>query len=316
MIFSIYPWRFSFSATDSIFFPAGKSGNILRGAFGTVFRKLACAPGCPGAQTCEIRSSCAYARIFEPAAAGAGPSGLADWPRPFVFRASHLDGQIVAPGESFWFDLNVFDVRNPALPYFVLAFSQLAREGLGRRRGRAALMDVSQVDAERRPVARLYDGHAFRVDAPPPPLELALSADHAIPVRKARIRFVSPTELKAEAKLAVQPEFPILFARIRDRVSTLRSLYGNGSLEIDFKAMGDRAAAIRMTYCDVRQVDVERRSSRTGQVHPIGGFVGEAEYEGDLTEFLPYLKAAEWTGVGRQTVWGKGQILAQAHLPE
>ncbi len=26
-----------------------------------------------------------------------------------------------------------------------------------------------------------------------------------------------------------------------------------------------------------------RRSSRTGQVHPIGGFIGEAEYEGELT---------------------------------
>jgi hypothetical protein len=55
-------------------------------------------------------------------------------------------------------------------------------------------------------------------------------------------------------------------------------------------------------------MDIERRSSRTGQVHPIGGFVGEAEYEGDLAEFVPYLHAARWTGVGRQTVWGKGEI--------
>jgi CRISPR/Cas system endoribonuclease Cas6 (RAMP superfamily) len=53
---------------------------------------------------------------------------------------------------------------------------------------------------------------------------------------------------------------------------------------------------------------VERRSSRTGQTHSIGGFVGEAEYEGDLAEFVPYLKAAKWVGVGRQTVWGKGEI--------
>jgi len=32
------------------------------------------------------------------------------------------------------------------------------------------------------------------------------------------------------------------------------------------------------------------------------------EYEGDLTEFVPYLRAARWTGVGRQTAWGKGAI--------
>jgi hypothetical protein len=63
-----------------------------------------------------------------------------------------------------------------------------------------------------------------------------------------------------------------------------------------------------MTRCDIRHTDVERRSSRTGQVHPIGGFIGEAEYEGNLTEFVSYLRAARWTGVGRQTVWGKGEI--------
>jgi hypothetical protein len=305
--FPIYPWRFSFSATGSILFPAGKSGNILRGAFGTIFRKLACVPDCPGVPACEFGKSCAYARIFEPAA-GSGPSGLADWPRPFVFRASHLDGRTIAPGEPFWFGLNVFDIRDPALPHFVLAFSQLANEGLGPGRGSAVLTDVSQLDAERRPAVGLYHGSTFLVKAPPPPLGLALSPDDSTRIRKVYVRFATPTELKSGAGLAPRPEFAILFARIRDRVSTLRTLYGGGPLEIDFRAMGERAAAIRLTRCDLHQVAVERRSSRTGQVHPIGGFIGEAEYEGNLAEFLPYLKAAEWTGVGRQTVWGKGEI--------
>ena len=34
--------------------------------------------------------------------------------------------------------------------------------------------------------------------------------------------------------------------------------------------------------------------------------MGSVEYEGDLTPFLPFLRAGEWAGVGRQTVWGKG----------
>ena len=63
-----------------------------------------------------------------------------------------------------------------------------------------------------------------------------------------------------------------------------------------------------MTRCDVFQLDVERLSSRTGQRHPIGGFGGAAEYEGDLTEFVPYLETAVYTGVGRQTTFGNGEI--------
>ena len=72
--------------------------------------------------------------------------------------------------------------------------------------------------------------------------------------------------------------------------------------------MALRAAAVRTTRCDLTRVSLERRSSRTGQTHPLGGFTGEAEYEGDLGEFIPYLLAGVWTGVGRQTVWGKGEL--------
>ena len=116
------------------------------------------------------------------------------------------------------------------------------------------------------------------------------------------------TELKSQNMLAAQPEFAVLFARIRDRISALRAFYGPGPLDIDFRAMGQRASCIRMTRCDLRDEHAERRSSRTGQVHALGGFTGEVEYQGDLAEFLPYLGAARWTGVGRQTVWGKGEL--------
>jgi CRISPR/Cas system endoribonuclease Cas6 (RAMP superfamily) len=108
--------------------------------------------------------------------------------------------------------------------------------------------------------------------------------------------------------MAATPEFAILLARLRDRISTLRALYGDGPLEIDFRRMGKRAAAIKMVRCDVEHMEVERLSSRSGQRHPLGGFVGEAEYEGELAEFLAFLRLGKWVGVGRHTVWGKGEI--------
>jgi hypothetical protein len=307
--FELYPLRFRFAAQDSIYFPAGKPGNILRGAFGTIFKRIACVPQCREARDCDLRAQCAYARIFEPASLGDGPSGLADWPRPFVFRASHLDGCTVAPSKEFYFDLNVFELRDPALAYFVLAFSELAREGLGPRRGRAALISVWQLDRAGEPRLRIYDGSRFLLKDPVPPLSLPLDPP-AEQIGAIRIEFATPTELKSGGDLSARPDFPVLFARVRDRVSTLRGLYGPGSLDIDFREMGERAAAIRMTRCELRQVEVTRLSTRTGQTHSLGGFVGSADYEGSLAEFFPYLETAHWTGVGRQTVWGKGEIRA------
>jgi hypothetical protein len=135
------------------------------------------------------------------------------------------------------------------------------------------------------------------------PLRLSLSVSEGR-VCRVRVRFLTPTELKG----AAQPEFGILLARIRDRISTLRELYSDGPLAIDFKAFGERASRVAMTRCELVPVAAERTSRATGQRHSLGGFTGVAEYEGDLAEFLPYLEIARWTGVGRQTVWGKGEI--------
>jgi hypothetical protein len=123
-----------------------------------------------------------------------------------------------------------------------------------------------------------------------------------------KVRFTTPTELKHGQLLATRPEFAVLFGRIRDRLSTLRALYGAGALEIDFKTLGERAALVKLTSLRLEFSEAERRSAKTGERHPLGGFVGEAEYEGDLGEFVPYLRAARWVGVGRQTVWGKGVL--------
>jgi CRISPR-associated endoribonuclease Cas6 len=212
-----------------------------------------------------------YGRFFAPVR-GAGPSGLHDPPRPFVLRVRHLEGATL---QSFHIGLNVFETNEADLVHVYQAIGDLAQESL-----RAEFHGVEGSDLLRLPLA-------------------------GAPVaERVRVTFVSPTELKNQQR----PEFGPLFARVRDRISTLRALYGAGPLEIDFKAMGERAAAIRMTYCETYPVAAERTSRGTGQRHPLSGFVGFAEYEGDLTEFIPYLEIASYTGVGRHTVWGKGEI--------
>ena len=215
--------------------------------------------------------------MFEPHSE-TGPSGLKDRPRPFVFRARHLDGTVIARGEPFQFGFHWFDLRRSSLQTVLHAFTELTPE--------AELVEVLGGDAPLRVSLRPTGRRVDRVT----------------------IRFETPTELKFAGQAVDRPEFRVLAARIRDRISMLRALYDNGPLKLDFREFGERAALVRMTRCDIRHMDMSRRSSRTGQIHPLGGFVGEAEYEGDLTEFVPYLRAAQWTGVGRQTAWGKGVL--------
>jgi hypothetical protein len=308
--FRFYPLRFEFTAKQSLFFPPRMASNILRGALGVIFRSIACVPECRlsgNPRTCEIRHSCPYAKIFEPVADGLGPSGLADSPRPFVFRTRHLDGHAIQPGKSFYFDLNVFSLQPETLACFVLSFAALAREGLGPNRGKAELGSVRRLSAGQFPEQIIYSPAGQMTASLVEPVTLKLDPEPSRPGR-IRIEFLSPTELKHEHKIAERPEFPILFGRIRDRIGTLTALYGGGPLEMDYQALGARAGLVKMTGCAMRREESRRRSSRTGQTHSIGGFLGTADYEGDLSEFLPWLEAARYTGVGRQAVWGKGEI--------
>jgi CRISPR-associated endoribonuclease Cas6 len=278
--FDFLACTFRFAACEPITFDAWGSGNWLRGAFGSALRETACAPDCPGRAglpilSCPHREDCSYARIFEPVAPG-GPSGLADPPRPFVFRLRHLANRSIAPGGEFSVQVNLFDTRRRDSPDLALAFGRLAR---------AELIDTTST---------LF----------------SLSLDPLLdqPTRVS-MHFLSPTDLKSAGPAF---EFSTLFARARDRVSTLRSLYGPGPLDVHFRALGERARAVRTTRWDLRRVRRERTSSRTGQTHSIGGFTGAAEYEGPVAEFLPILQAARWTGVGRHCVWGNGEIAVEA----
>lgn len=299
MTFDLYSYRLLFEAREAISFPAGAPGNILRGALGGALRRIACAPKCPGfhrkaARECEFRTNCAYAKIFEPASMDPGPSGLSDWPRPFVIRAACLDGRTVAPGELFSFHLNLFDTQHPLRDWLAGAFKELARQGFGPGRGRAELVAFEQVGRDGRHTSG-------------PPISLPLEPPSST-LRRLRITFQTPTELKTDGKTRARPDFGVLFARARDRVSTLRSLYGSGPLAIDFHSLGEQATAVRMTACRLEHVPGQRRSSRTGLTHGLGGFIGSADYEGELAEFVPFLEAAQWTGVGRHCVWGNGEL--------
>jgi hypothetical protein len=100
--------------------------------------------------------------------------------------------------------------------------------------------------------------------------------------------------------------------RFATRSTGARDNWDNGAPSVldpfRFVLFGSHRVDEPTPTADLAWEEVKRKSGRAGQVHPIGGFTGEAEYAGPLAEFLPWLGAARWVGVGRQTVWGKGDV--------
>lgn len=221
--------------------------------------------------------------FFSPAQPQLGPSGLADPPRPFVLRAKHLDGLAFKPGETFYLNVHLFAEFGA---HITEAFND----------------------------AQPFHG-AVRLRDSEPETEIVLPLFPTGPeIDQARVDFLTPTELKHNDTLATIPYFSILFARAATRLRSLAGFYGQ-PIDFDFESLAARSEQVELISHSLTYEWAKRFSTRTGQTHPLGGFAGKTSYQGQLRDFLPILHAAQYTGVGRQTVWGKGEIQVTALEP-
>src|SRR3989442_14200299 len=143
--FELVRLLFRLEALEPLILPPENKGNVLRGAFGTVFKQLCCGTACSRCSQSPMRDHCAYAAIFEPSP----PPGsdrlrnLQDIPRPFVFRPPVDTRTRYERGEIFEFELLLFGRAQEYLAYFIVAFRELAETGFGIGRGRCRLKHVA-----------------------------------------------------------------------------------------------------------------------------------------------------------------------------
>ncbi len=325
--FTVGLFRFTLVPLETMFVPAVNKTNMLRGAFGHSFRKLCCVPQCLNARECPLASSCPYKAIFEPS-----PPADADRlrrnqdvPRPFIFRANPDDKKTkFLPGEKFQFSLVLIGRALDHLPYFVLSFRDLAAQGLGLNRAECELelIEEQMLDLllQAGGQANPLPGHKIFASSDPvfhspKGLDLEqwiiqrvsqLSSGHPSIGREISISFLTPTLLKAENAFTRSPEFHHLFKRLRDRINSLSTFFGNGPLSADFAGLGLRSEQVRTVTSDVQWVERFRTSSKTHQRHELSGFTGIAVYAGDIHEFLPWLALGELVHIGKHSAWGSG----------
>jgi hypothetical protein len=284
-------------------------------------------PECASTRECPSVAPCPYREIFEPSPPPGAKhlSKNQDIPRFFVFRPPANDKAKYHAAEDFKFDLVLIGRAVEYLPYFVISFRELAFHGLGLNRAKCHLKEVCELPEGALELDEITQAHddCVRVDLiysaqdqilhPHGRLDL----EHYVGRRVAelgpcgqsvKVRFLTPTLLRCDDEVKRLPDFHCLFKRLRDRINALSTFSGSGPLDVDFAGLGRRAEEIRTVSCDVQWRQAFRTSSKTRQRHELSGFVGEAIYEGDLHEFLPWLVLGELVHVGKHTAWGMGNF--------
>lgn len=330
-------FRFTIAPLQSLAVPAINKGNMLRGGFGHAFRSLCCIPRCRDTKTCPLAASCPYKAVFEPSPPPGSHrlSKNQDIPRPFIFRAPQTQQSRFEQGEPFEFGLVLIGRALDFLPYFVLSFREIAGEGLGLNRARCVLERVEQTGIPsygeslgNGQIKLIYsvEDQIFRAtqsfgagqwiksrlrelcSAGVSSAATLQGGNGDSAVERLTIRFMTPTLLRADGEVVNRPEFHHLFKRLRDRVNALSTFFGEGPLKADFRGLGNRAEKVRTVVSQTQWVARLRTSSKTRQRHELSGLVGEATYEGEFKDFLPWMALGELIHVGKHTAWGNGRF--------
>ncbi|HWP56689.1 MAG TPA: CRISPR system precrRNA processing endoribonuclease RAMP protein Cas6 [Candidatus Acidoferrales bacterium] len=310
-MFYFQHFRFHLEPKGALRMPADNKGNVIRGGFGSTFRRIVCHANCREPETCELRHMCPYTAVFHPFV----PEGSAkisknrDIPRPFVIKPPLEAKETYLPGEQLSFDLVLIGKSCDYLPYFIVTFKELSQVGLGAGRTRLDLSLVESVGLNGT-VAPVYERAKNLVQ----PLQQALSWETIVQTlgkdwtdaRRVTLRFLTPTMIKTGGVFVRRPDFGTVFKRLRDRINALSYFYCGKGLQINFKVFGEQAERIKTVSDFTRWVESARYSRRREVAHDLSGFVGDVSFEGELAPFLPFLRLGEYLHVGKNAVFGNG----------
>ncbi len=315
--------RAIFRAREPAHLPAFH-GSLLRGAFGHALRRAVCAmgPEQPCA-TCPLRGPCVYTRLFETFLEGEAPpflQGIETAPRPYVVEPRSAARELQA-GDPLEADLLLLGQATELQGYAVLALGWMAEAGLGRRRARFELESVDYPAREGPAGAETlvwrpgYRAGGRRWPGTVEPLATIPAAGPAPGAARESapemltVRFVTATRLKKNGSLQDRVSFRTLaFHALRRALEIAHCHVPGARPDWELKRLLDRAAAVRVTRSALRWHDQSRYSSRQKTTHPIGGFEGEIDLEGDLAPFLPLLRTAEILHVGKGATFGLGKV--------
>ena len=141
--FCFSKYIFSITPKTKLFLPS-YSGSTLRGGFGHAFRRIICAFKDKECTDCLLQQQCVYAYVFEtpiPANAQIMRKYTAA-PHPFILEPSTNSRESCQKGENLSFGLTLIGRAADYLPYFIYAFEELGRIGIGKGRGKKAVKGI------------------------------------------------------------------------------------------------------------------------------------------------------------------------------
>ena len=298
-------YKFTYQAIDPVSLPAF-ADPLWRSVFGLALKQLSCIAEDTQLNQCDscmLRYQCDYSFLTtgpNPPGEKAGiTKGMKSIPNPHLFHGEIRDYTVKIPkGATFSTHLVLIGNANERLPAVIRAMVQVGMLGLGGRRSKLRLLEVSQVGPE--PLPRLImanqtilaSGRPGPIAPPDPPEAI-------------RFSFITPYLMPSNIPVEEGFDAARLFMQIVRRVSSLHEPYTGTPLEVDFRHLKSLAQipTILETDLEVRK-GYSYASNRKKFIAVRGSFVVSLT---TIEELWPWLYLGQWLNVGKLGSKGFGR---------
>ena len=302
-------YRFTIKPEHEFILPPFK-GSTLRGGFGIALRQSVCVEKRKECVQCVHRYKCIYSYVFEtpvPREEKEGKRSKDEYvPHPFVIEPPLDKRQFYGIEDELDFHLILVGRAVDYIPYIIFAFEELGRIGIGKDKGKYSLEKVISINNDRELL--IYDGKShiqddfYVMDS----TELVRQAAQ-LNYQQVTFHFLTPTRIKNNGKLTIDIDFVIILRNLLRRLSRLAEVHCDEKWELEWNELIEMAnERVSTVHSDLRWHDWKRYSQRQGTKMKMGGFLGEITFEGELAEFMPFIKLGELLHMGKGTVYGLG----------
>lgn len=286
-------------------------GSTFRGGFGNIFKKVVCVLKRQDCKDCFLKSSCIYAYIFE--TFPDGESHILNMnkyeriPHPFIIEPPLETKKIYQAGETISFNLVLIGKACEYAPYFIYAFDELGKTGIGK--GKKPYKLISVYD-ENELVYRSEDKTIKNVPARRIEIDSLWNIKKDGNEMEIKLEFITPVRIKYKRELAHELPFHVLIRNLLRRTLLLHYFHCEKRIpEYDHKSIIHEAEEVKTVKSSLRWWDWERYSNRQKTKMMMGGLTGEITYRGNLEPFMELLKVGEIVHVGKATGFGLGKYI-------
>lgn len=248
-------------------------GSTLRGAFGAALKKVVCINPSFECEGCFASNNCIFYEFFE----------RKNQAHPYRFS-------ITLGPKNYNFSLYLFESATEKLPYVLSALHKMFHDvGVGFNREK---IDIEKISCNNKTV---YDNGKFQIEN--------IKTNHIkLDAYQSglKLTLLTPLRIKSENRLARDTvDIKQILQSIQNRLTELKK---------EEKAKLVFEPKYKILKSDLQFLDLSRYSNKQKTKMKIGGLVGEIIVDDLDAQSYNLLKIGEIIGVGKQTVFGLGEI--------